>query len=95
METPYVNRSRDYCKELKQYIYGKKIVIGTRQWDGIDRPDYTPKFTLSPDEARYVANDLWKIAEEIDGKTKKQSVLKQIRKNTESIIKKAKTEAMK
>jgi len=92
--TPYVSRAKKYDRNLKHYVYDNRIVIGERQYDGIDKPDFTPKFTLSPDEARYIANDLWKLAEEIDGKTKKQSVLKQVRKNTEKIIKQAKREAM-
>jgi hypothetical protein len=93
--TPYVKRTVVWDRTIKTYISGKEIAIGERTWDGIDKPDYTDKFILNPDEARYVATELLELAEQIDGKKEKQSIIKKIRKNTETIIKEAKKEAFK
>lgn len=90
--TPFVRRSMD--RKYNQYVPGNRIVVGERNWDGIDKPDYADKFILTPDEARYVAEELWKNAEEIDGKSTRESVLKGIRQNTDAIAKRAKQEAM-
>ncbi len=93
--TPYVKRTLDWDRNLKQYVHGKKIALGERTWDGIDKPDYDDKFTFTPDEARYIATELWKLAEQIDGKKEKESKLKKVRQNTEKIIAQAKKEAFK
>ena len=92
--TPYVTRTKEWNRELGRYVEGKKLAIGERYWDGIDKPDYTDKFILTPDEARYIATELWKLAEKIDGKVKKDSAIKKIRQNTEKIASQAKREAM-
>jgi len=90
--SPYVRRGKKWDSTLRQNVWGNTIVIGERHYDGVET-DYTDKFNLSPDEARYVATELWKLAEEIDGKTQKTSTLAKIRKNTDKIAKAAKAEA--
>lgn len=95
--TPYVSRGKSWQRSLENgtsvLTQDNTIVIGERTLDGIDRPDYSAKFKLTPDEARYIATELWKLAEEIDGKTKKTSTLKAIRSNTQKIAEAAKREA--
>lgn len=69
------------------------IAIGHRIFDGIET-EYDRVFAVTPDEARYIATELWKFAESIDGKLEKTSKLKDIRENTSKIAAGAKKEAM-
>ena len=85
-----MKRTVKFNREQHRWIAGDQIAFGERTWDGIDRPDYTDFFKLTPDEARYIATELWKLAEDIDGKQEKASKLKLIRENTDNIIKEAK-----
>jgi hypothetical protein len=90
--TPYVSRS------LRRNNFGvvsqsDKIDIGESSWDGIDKREYDKKWTLTPDEARYIATELWKLAEQIDGKSKKTSAIGAIRERVKQIAKEAKEEA--
>ena len=90
--TPYVSRARHWCNTSKAYVPSNRIHVGETSWDGIDKRDYDIKFKLTPDEARYIATELWKMAEQIDGKTKKTSSISAIRKRTKQIAQEAKTE---
>lgn len=87
--TPYVRRVRYFNQEPNK----DRIALGERTFDGIET-SYDSRFTLTPDEARYVGEELLKLAEQIDGHKKKKSVIGKIRKNTERIAKAAKREAM-
>ena len=75
------------------YKEGSLIVIGERVWDGIDRPDYTPLVTLSADEARYIGQELLKLAEKVDGRGKKDRTYAKVKKNTLDIARAARVEA--
>lgn len=81
--------------EMKDGVYkeGSKIVIGERTWDGIDRPDYTGLLVMTADEARYIGQELLKLAEQVDGKGKKDRTHAKVRKNTLAIAAKAKADA--
>lgn len=68
----------------------RRIYVGERTWDGIDRPDYSDQFNLTPAEARYLGQELLKLAEQIDGKSKKDRTHAKIVKVVQSIIKEEK-----
>lgn len=92
IRSPRVGRNRKWDNEKKQYALGDKILLTERTFDGIET-DYTDRASFTPDEARYVATELWKYAEQIDGKSKKTSAIGSIRKRVKQIAKEAKKEA--
>jgi len=71
-----------------------KIQLMKRTWDGIDRPEYEEIARMNPDDARYLAQQLFKAAEEIDGKSKKDRTAAIIERSTRKIAQEAKREAM-
>ena len=75
------------------YSKGKpqQVIITERTWDGIDRPDYKTIATMSPDDARFLGQQLFDAAEAIDGKSKKDRTSAKIKAN---IVRAAKKEAM-
>lgn len=87
-----VRRANEWDRCKNQYVQGKEIAIIEREFEY--DTTYTNLYKITPDEARYLATELWRIAEQIDGKTKKTSVLKKIRSNTQKIAQQAKKEAM-
>ncbi len=91
--TPYIYRGRKYDRKDAQWVPGDEIVIGERIYDGVE-VDRTDKLTLTPDGARYVATELWKLAEQIDGKQRKTSALTAIRRRISQIAAAAKRDAM-
>lgn len=80
----------------KGYYTPADFVIIAERWPDPagGRADENTLVKLTPDQARYVASELWRLAELIDGKTKKTSVMKKIRQNTAKLAKDAKIEAM-
>lgn len=82
-----VRRTHKWDSKIKNYAPGNEILIVERdfQYD----TTYTDKVKLDADEARYIGQELLKIAEEIDGKSKKDKTVAKIRKNTDKIIKAA------
>lgn len=86
-----------YARIFDNRLRGVKptsVELGQRTFDGIERPDYSTISILSPDDARYLAQQLFEAAEKIDGKSKKDRTAAKIKKNTEQIAKRAKEEAM-
>lgn len=73
---------------------GKEVRLYTRFWDGIDHPEYDDVEHFHPDEARFLAQQLFAAAEKIDGKSKRDRTAARIRSNTEAIMRQAKKEAM-
>lgn len=90
--SPYVNRGIRWDNKSKSYVPGPTIIVGERI-PGPCETDYNDKFSLTPDEARYVATELWKLAEEIDGKQDKESKLKLVKEVINDIVAEAKAEA--
>lgn len=66
----------------------------TRFWDGIDHPEYDDIEHFTPDDARYLAQQLFAAAEKIDGKSKRDRTSAKVRRNTEAIARQAKRDAL-
>ena len=71
-----------------------RIAIGTREFHGVESPDYTANHILSSDEARYIGQELLKLAEAIDGKDKRDKTYAKVRKAVHKIAQAAKKDAM-
>lgn len=81
-------------RSLKGSNRPDRIAIGTREFHGMDRPEYTANHILSSDEARYIGQELLKLAEAIDGKNKRDRTHAKVRKTVHEIAQAAKKEAM-
>lgn len=75
------------------WVYNNKVVLGTRYWDGYDKPQYTGVLRYSPKDARRIALQMLEKAEELDQFYAKQALKKAIDEHTANIAKAAKEEA--
>lgn len=62
------------------------VAASVRTFDGIDRPDCEVIETMHPDRARYVGQELIKLANSIDNKPARDRTHARIKKNTAAII---------